>query len=395
MKFHLPTNRKLIAALFVFAFFPLSKICSQSLTEKMAQTAMNLWKPGRPVGWSYEQAIVLKGIEGLYHRTGKDAYFDYIKSSIDHYVTDSGTINTYKRGDYNIDNLLGGRNLLFLYKATKDEKYRKAAVLLRQQLLAHPRTNEGGFWHKNKYIAQMWLDGLYMGQPFMAEYAAAFGEDTLFNDIARQFILMERHSRDSKTGLLYHGYDESRQQQWANKTTGRSPHVWARAMGWYGMALVDALEWYPASHPGKDSLVRILNRYAKAVAIYQDKKSGLWWDIVDMGGKEKNYFEASASSMFVYTLLKGARLGYLPSHFKAVGFKGYGGILSHFIKTENNQVHLTGTVSVSGLGGNPYRDGSYDYYMSEKVVTNDPKGVGAFLLAGSEVELLAANKKKK
>ena len=356
---------------------------------------MTLWRPGRPIGWTYEQAVVLKGIEGLYKRTVNESYFNYIKSSIDHYVTDSGTINTYKPADYNIDNILGGRNLLFLYKTTKEEKYRKAAELLRRQLLTHPRTAEGGFWHKKKYTNQMWLDGLYMGQPFMAEYAATFDEDSLFYDITRQFILMERHSRDPKTGLLHHGWDESRQQQWANATTGRSPHVWARAMGWYGMALVDAIEWYPVKHPGRDSLLGILNRFTKAIAAYQDKQSGLWWDIVDMGGAGKNYLEASASSMFVYTLLKGTRLGYIPSSFKAVGLKGYKGLLTQFIKTENNQVHLAGTVSVSGLGGSPYRDGSFEYYMSEKVISNDPKGVGAFLIAANEVELPATGKRKK
>lgn len=377
----------------VFSFLP--PIKAQSVSEQMAQTAMTLWKPGRPVGWSYEQAVVLKGIEGLYRRTGNEAYKTYIKSTIDHYVTDSGTINTYRAADYNIDNLLGGRNLLFLYKTTKEVKYRKAATLLRHQLLTHPRTAQGGFWHKKKYTNQMWLDGLYMGQPFMAEYAATFGEDSLFKDITRQFVLMERHARDEETGLLYHGYDESRQQPWANAATGRSPQVWARAMGWYGMALVDALEWYPVRHPGRDSLQRILNRFATAVDNYQDRQSGLWWDIVDKSGEGKNYLEASASSMFVYTFLKGVRLGYLPKSYRVLALRGYKGLLDHFVKKENGQVQLAGTVSVSGLGGSPYRDGSFAYYMSEKVVTNDPKGVGAFLMAANEVEKPVASKKKK
>jgi unsaturated rhamnogalacturonyl hydrolase len=234
----------------------------------------------------------------------------------------------------------------------------------------------------------MWLDGLYMAQPFYAEYAATFHEDTAFNDIAKQFIMMERYSRDPKTGLLYHGYDESRQQKWANQATGRSPHVWARAMGWYGMALVDALEWFPENHPGKDSVVDIFNRFAAVVSKYQDKNSGLWWDIIDMPGKEKNYLEASASSMFVYALAKGSRLGFLPEKYRAVAQKGFNGLTTRFMKNENGQVNLHGTVSVSGLGGNPYRDGSYDYYMSEKVVVNDPKGVGAFLQASNEIEMI-------
>ena len=363
-------------------------------SEKMAETVMTIWKdslsmhPGKPVRWSYDQGVVLKGIEGIWKNTADKKYYDYIQKSMDFFVQPDGSIRTYKPEEYNIDNVLCGRNLLFLYKATLNQKYLKAVQLIRDQLRTHPRTKEGGFWHKKVYPYQMWLDGLYMGQPFYAEYAATFHEDTAFNDIARQFILMEKHARDAKTGLLFHGYDESRQQKWADKTTGRSPHIWARAMGWYGLALVDALEWFPVNHPKRDSIVGILNRFATAVASYQDPSSGLWWDIVDMKDKAKNYVEASASSMLVYTLAKGVRLGYLPERFLPVARKGYDGIIREFIKTENGQVNLHGTVSVSGLGGNPYRDGSFDYYMSEKVVVNDPKGVGAFLQASNEIEML-------
>lgn len=350
--------KRFLAVLLLFSVFTGS---TQSISEQTAQTVMTLWKPGRPVGWSYEQAVFLKGMEGVYHRTGKEEHLNYIKEFVDYYINEDGEIKTYKAADYNIDNILGGRILLTLYKKTKDEKYRKAAENLRNQLRVHPRTNGGGFWHKKRYPRQMWLDGLYMAQPFYAEYPATFQEDTAFNDIARQFILMERHAREAKTGLLYHGWDESRQQRWADKTTGRSPHVWARAMGWYGMALVDALEWFPPEHPKRDSLLQILNRFAKAVTDYQDKKSGLWWDIVNMGGREKNYLEASASSMFVYALLKGVRLGYLPKQYVAVATKGYSGIVRNFVKTENGRVSLHGTVRVSGLGGDSYRDGSYKY----------------------------------
>ena len=278
--------------------------------------------------------------------------------------------------------------MLLLYNVTGKEKYGKAVQTLRKQLQDQPRTKEGGFWHKKVYPNQMWLDGLYMGEPFYAEYAATFHEDTSFNDIARQFMLMEKRSRDAKTGLLYHGYDESRQQKWADKATGVSPNFWARAMGWYGMGLVDVLEKFPANHPQKKELISILNRFTDAVVKVQDKKTGLWWDILNMPGKEKNYPEASASSMFVYALAKGVRLGYLPASYLSSAKKGYDGITKNFIKVEDGQTNLYGTVSVSGLGGNPYRDGSYDYYMSEKVVMNDPKGVGAFLLAANEMEML-------
>jgi len=390
--------KKLITIVLLFAGVQLS---AQNWSAKMAETVMTIWKdslqmqPGKPVKWTYDQGVILKGIEGLWLRTGDKKYFDYIQKSMDFFVEADGSIRTYKLSNYNIDNVLCGRNLLTLYNVLGKEKYYKAAATLRDQLRTHPRTKEGGFWHKQIYPWQMWLDGLYMGQPFYTEWAKQFHEDTAFNDIARQFILMERYSRDDKTGLLYHGYDESREQQWADKTTGRSPHVWGRAMGWYGMALADVLENFPEDHPKRDSIEQILTRFATAVTKYQDKKTGLWYDIVDLPNREKNYVEASASCMLVYALAKGVRLGVLPAKFLIVAQKGYDGIIANFIKTENGQVNLHGTVSVSGLGGKPYRDGSYDYYMSEKVIVNDPKGVGAFLLASNEIETVATQKSGK
>ena len=367
---------------------------SAPLSERMTTTVMNVWKdsvaadPSKPAKWTYEQGVLLKGVEGVWLNTGDGRYFNYIKHVIDPLITDDGTIRTYKAEDYNIDNVLSGRNLLTLYKVTGQEKYRKAAALLREQLRTHPRTSEGGFWHKKIYPSQMWLDGLYMGEPFYAEYAATFGEREDFDDIAKQFILMERHARDAKTGLLYHGWDESKQQAWADKTTGRSPNFWGRAMGWYAMALVDTLEQFPRDHPQRAELLAILNRLAASVEKYQDRQSGLWFEVLDKGGWKGNYVEASASCMFVYALAKGARLGYLPESYMKVAQKGWGGIQREFVEeASGGGVNLKGTVSVAGLGGNPYRDGSYVYYLSEKVVTNDPKGVGAFLMASNEIEV--------
>jgi unsaturated rhamnogalacturonyl hydrolase len=363
-------------------------------SERMAATVMTLWQdypgaePGKPFRWNYDQGVVLKGMEGVRYGTGDGKYFRYIQQSMDHFVNDDGTIRTYELKDYNLDNILLGRILLLLYKVTEKDKYRRAADLLREQLGTHPRTSEGGFWHKKIYPSQMWLDGLYMAEPFYAEYAATFHHDADFDDIAKQFILMERHARDSKTGLLYHGWDESKQQRWAVPQTGRSPNFWARAMGWYAMALVDVLEYFPKEHPSRVELVSILNRLAEAIARYQDRRSGLWYQVLDKGSADGNYLEASASSMFVYALAKAVRQGYLPDSNLEVAQKGYQGILTRFIETDTKgQLCLKGTVSVGGLGGNPYRDGSYQYYLSEKVVTNDPKGVGAFLLATNEMEI--------
>jgi unsaturated rhamnogalacturonyl hydrolase len=372
---------------------------AQSYSQKLANTAMTIWPdsfsatPGRRARWSYDQGVILKGVEGIWNITGEGKWFNYIQHSMDHYVREDGTIYDYKPDEYNIDHVNNGKLLLLLYEVTGRPKYKKAADLLRSQLSKHPRTNEGGFWHKEIYPYQMWLDGLYMGEPFYAHYAKLFHEDSTFNDIANQFVYMERHARDKKTGLLYHAWDESKQQKWANKETGNSPHFWARALGWYGMAMVDALDYFPQHHWGRDSIIAILNRFAKAVVKVQDAKSGLWYDIVDMPTTPKNYKEASASCMLVYTLLKGVRNGYLPATYLTNARKGYTGIIKEFIETDaNGQTNLKGTVSVSGLGGNPYRDGSFDYYMSEKVIVNDPKGMGAFINCAVEMEMLEAPK---
>jgi unsaturated rhamnogalacturonyl hydrolase len=386
--------KKLSIVILVFFAGAAASAQQPSHAQALAITAMKMWpdsfsmKAGQPAKWSYDQGVILKGIEGIWNATGEGRWFNYIQKSMDHYVREDGTIKGYKPDEYNIDHINNGKLVLLLYQVTGKEKYRKAAMLLRDQLRTHPRTSEGGFWHKEVYPSQMWLDGLYMGQPFYAEYAKVFGEDTSFNDITRQFVLMERHARDPKTGLLYHGWDESKQQKWANQKTGLSPHVWGRALGWYGMAMVDALDHFPAGHPGRDSIINILNRFAKAVITVQDGRTGLWYDIPNMPAEPKNYPEASVSSMLVYTLAKGVRKGYLPSAYLANAKKGYAGILKQFIKDEAGQTNLHGTVSVSGLGGKPYRDGSFAYYMSEPVIVNDPKGMGAFILAADEMEML-------
>src|SRR5688572_24060705 len=383
--------------IFIIGFVLAAVITSaqdKPLSQQVAATVMNRWKDSFALGstarWSYDMGVILKGFEGIWRNTGDVKYYNYILKQMDFFVQDDGTIKTYKPDEYNIDHINNGKLVLLLYRITQKEKYLKAANLLREQLRTHPRTNEGGFWHKKIYPYQMWLDGLYMGAPFYAEYADLMHEDTAFNDVANQFIWMEKHARDAKTGLLYHAWDESKQQKWANKETGLSPLFWARAMGWYATALVDALDWFPENHPKRKDLIAILNRLVNAIEKVQDPKTGLWLDILNYNGpgKEKNYFEASASSQFVYAIAKGVRKGYLPAAKITIAKKGYDGITKQFIKIENGQTNLHGTVKVSGLGGNPYRDGSFEYYMSEDVIVNDPKGVGAFLLASNEMEML-------
>ncbi|TMI94919.1 MAG: glycoside hydrolase family 88 protein [Bacteroidetes bacterium] len=384
--------RKLFSILFIICV--LQATAQQKLSEQVAATVMTTWKDSLPIGgttkWSYDMGVILKGFEGIWQRTGDKKYYNTIQSKMDWFVQSDGSIKGYEADELNLDHINNGKLVLLLYRVTQKEKYLKAANTLRDQLRHHPRTNEGGFWHKKVYPYQMWLDGLYMGEPFYAEYSMLMHDDTAFNDIANQFIWMEKHTRDPKTGLLYHAWDESKQMQWANKQTGTSPNFWARAMGWYADAIVDVLDYFPANHPKRQLLIDILNRLVNAIEKQQDKTTGLWYDVMNYSGpgKEKNYFEASASSQFVYAVAKGVRKNYLPAAKITIAKKGYDGIVKRFIKVENGQTNLYGTVKVSGLGGNPFRDGSFEYYMSEPVIVNDPKGIGAFLLASNEMEML-------
>jgi len=341
--------------------------------------------------WSYPNGLVLKGAEEVYKKTGKKEYFDYIKGYADEMVNPDGTIKTYEINKYNIDMLNSGNVLLYLYSVDKKENYLKALQLLRSQLNDHPRTSEGGFWHKKIYPNQMWLDGLYMGEPFYANYTQMFdkGETATkaYNDIVNQFDLIEKHLKDSKTGLLYHGWDESKQQAWADKQTGLSPNFWGRAMGWYGMAIVDVLDFLPQNHPGRARLISYLNSYSEALVKVQDSKTGLWYQVLDKGGEKGNYLEASGSSMFIYTFAKGARKGYLPTSYKAIAKKGYDGIIKNLITVEKDgTVNLNQNCAVAGLGGTPYRSGTYEYYVNEEIRSNDPKGTGPFILASLELE---------
>lgn len=363
------------------------------LSQRAANAAIECWPNGRFVpasqkwAWNYELGTLLEGMDSVWLNTADPRYFNYVKGAVDQFVDPDGSIPTRKLEEYQLDNILLGRQLLLLYGVTQEPRYAKAAELLYQQLMHQPRTPSGGFWHKQRYPNQMWLDGLYMAEPFYAEYAAKFHHPEAFADITHQFVLMDRHARDPKTGLLYHGWDESRQQRWADKQTGLSSQFWARAMGWYMMALVDTLPYYPADDPGRKELITQLERDAAAVVRYQDGASGLWYQVLDKTNAKGNYFESSASCMFVYALASGVRRGYLPTSYVANAERGYRGIQSQFIQTgTENDVSLTRTVKGAGLGGDPYRDGSYAYYIGEKVGTNDPKGIGAFLMASTEME---------
>jgi unsaturated rhamnogalacturonyl hydrolase len=388
-------------------------------TETMASSVMKAWPngvvatTGKPGQWGYEEGVLLDGLAAEWHQTANGDEFRYIKTAVDKYVTRDGTIQMDASGkpfgaeEHQLDWIELGRAVMLVYRVTQQPKYYNAAKFLHEQLEAQPRGASGGYWHKQIYPNQMWLDGAYMAEPFRAAYAATFHEDKDWDDIAKQFQLMYDHMRDPATGLLKHGWDESKQIPWADKTTGLSPEVWARALGWYCMALVDVLDWFPEDHPQRVRLVQILQTVMDYVIQYQDLKTGLWWQVMDKGpqvtgtigpkgvmvykqdrpARAGNFPEASASAMFVYATAKSVRMGYLPQHYDADAKKGWAGIQETFVtKNPDGTVTLTGTVKAAGLGGKPYRSGTYEYYVGEKTGDNDAKGVGAYLLAGSEME---------
>lgn len=356
-------------------------------SERMALSVLkrNPWMfDTTGAGWGYTQGLVYFSLEQLAMQTKNKKYTDIIRLYGAQMIDANGAIKGFKREDFNLDNINAGKILFSLYKETGNQKYKLAMDRLREQLTAQPRTSEGGYWHKQKYPWQMWLDGAYMASPFLAQYAATFNEPKAFDEVALQFLLMEKHLRDDKTGLFYHGWDESKQQIWANKQAGRSPHFWGRAIGWYAMALVDALDYFPPSHPQRKELVRILGQLSTALRNFQDGETGLWYQVMDQGTRKGNYLEGSASSMFVYALAKGVRKGYLDKSFLAVAQKGYEGIISKLIAVkENGEIDLLQVCEVAGLSAD--RDGSFEYYVNEKIRVNDPKGTGPFILASLEL----------
>jgi unsaturated rhamnogalacturonyl hydrolase len=336
--------------------------------------------------WDYVGGLMLLGIYETYRRTGDERYLRYVRENMDRWVQPDGSIEGYRMDEFNIDHVNQGKLLFTLYRRTGDERYRRAADLLREQMRRHPRTSEGGFWHKEIYPNQMWLDGLYMAAPFLAQYAVEFNEPEIFDDVAHQVLLIARHTRDPQTGLYYHAWDETRSMGWADPQTGLSPNFWGRAMGWYAMAIVDVLDFLPENHRDRPEIIRIFRDMADALQKVQDPVSGMWYQVLDMPNRQPNYLETSASSMFAYSFAKGVRMGYLPPEYREIAQRAYDGMVRQYVRTDDDgMLSIHGIVEVAGLGGPRQRDGSFEYYMSEPVVANDFKGVGPFVLASLEL----------
>lgn len=344
--------------------------------------------------WDYCHGLELGAMMDVYDRYGDAKFYEYALAYADTMVNEDGTIKKYKLTDYSLDRINSGKMLFRIYEQTKNDKYKKALDLLRSQFEGQPRNADGGFWHKKVYPNQMWLDGLYMGTPFLAEYAYRNNEPQAYQEVIDQIKIVARHTYDSANGLFRHACDVSKREKWADKETGQSQHCWGRALGWYMMAIVDDLDFIPQHEPGRDTVLVILNHIAETLKKYQSPE-GLWYQVMDKSGEPGNYLESSCSAMFVYSLFKAVRKGYIPSSYFTVARKGYEGILNEFIKVDDNGlVSITKACAVAGLGGKNYRMGDYDYYIHEQIRDNDPKAVGPFILASLEWEGLPKEKRR-
>lgn len=361
--------------------------------DPVLERVLTAWPEGRvdtmkrPGEWTYEEGVLLDGVLAQWRVTGDGRLFAYAQAAVDRAVDEDGAIHygagrAFPVDRHSLDDIEMGRSVLAVYGVLRKDRYYKAATFLEQQMHAQPKNSADGYWHKGVYPDQMWLDGAYMAEPFMEGYGRTFDRPEDMDSAVRQLLLMDEHMRDAKSGLLRHGWDGSMKMGWADKRTGLSAEAWARAMGWYAMALVDVLERMPEADPQRLALEAVARQVLTAVARYQDAPSGLWWQVMDKGGQRGNYLEASASCMFVYAMAKGVRLGVAPMSLEQNVTRGWAGVQKTFVKPDGT---LSGTVKVAGLGGTPYRSGTYDYYVGEAVGDNDAKGVGAYLLALSEM----------
>ena len=361
------------------------------LAEQVAQSEMThhpeMWQCDgvQKPKWEYTPTLMARAFVELYQATGDTAYLNHAQRFADLFIGEDGTILTYKMSLMNMDRIQGGNFLILLNAINPQPQYALAIETLREQLRQQPRTEEGGFWHKQVYEHQMWLDGLFTGTTFYARYAAYKPEPEAWSDIANQFTIVDKHTR-KPSGLNYHGWDESRQMAWANPQTGCSAETWGRAEGWYVMALCDVLELMPTGQPERAELATILQRVTDALLAVQDKETRLWYQVPDRGGEEGNYLESTCSAMYAYAMAKGVRIGVLPETYRGQAKRVIEGLKANKLRTNpDGTLSLIDCCAVAGLGGNPFRDGTYDYYIHERICADDPKGIAPLMLACIEL----------
>lgn len=346
-------------------------------------------RAGKKATWDYIDGCMIMCLLELYKVTKNQKYLDFSESYIGYRVKEDGTILGYHKDELNLDNINEGKNLFTLYDLTGKEKYLKATHNIYEQIKEMPRTKGGNFWHKLIYPNQIWLDGLYMAQPYYMEYDNRFNDKAHYEDIFNQFFNVEKYMKDSKTGLYYHCYDESKSMFWADKETGLSQNFWLRSLGWFSMALLDTLSLADKEYKDYDHLLQMYQDLMDSLLKFQSPE-GMWYQVPNFPGREKNYLETSGSAIIAYCFLKGARLGYLPEEYRKYGVKAFNGICDTYLSTVEGEMSLGGICLVAGLGpeNNPRRDGTYEYYMSEPIVKDDAKGTAPFLLAYAEMKRL-------
>ncbi len=336
-------------------------------------------------GWSYDVAYLGMAINMLGNVDAK--YSNYMLADINKLVLDDGSVPRYAMDHYNIDFICPAKNVLLAWEQTNNPKYKLASEQFIEQLRKHPKTKSGAYWHKKIYPWQLWLDGVYMGMPFLAEYAKINNCPEWFDVATHEIILTYEKTKDPKTGLMYHAWDESKEQRWCNPETGLSKHFWSRAMGWYVMAINDVLDHLPKTHKDYQQLINIQREVCTAILNVRDPKTGCWWQVLDQGEREGNYLEGSGTAMFIYAFAKGAEKGYLDSKYKEIASKAFDDMVKQFIIIDTDglpsMVNICGSC---GLGGSKnYRDGTYNYYINERIVKNDSKGVAPFIQAAVAV----------
>ena len=336
--------------------------------------------------WNYEAGVTLLGAQWLYEVTGDEFYKDRIFEFMDRHILPDGTIRYLDPNELNLDKINSGKILFFQYDQTGDARYKKAMDTLMDMLRRHPRTSTGNFWHKMIYPYQIWLDGLYMAQPFYMQYEVTYNDCKNCADSFNQFENVYNLMRDTRNGLYYHAYDDSRQMFWCDKVTGLSSNFWLRALGWYAMALIDTMEIIPESlSKEKARLNAIYKELIDSMLPYQDEETGMWYQVVNRGGIKPNYLETSGSAIFAYAIMKSVRLGFLDESYFQYGEKAFSGICRTYLSEENGELQLGGICLVAGLGNKEMREGTFDYYMREPIVKNEAKGVAPLILAYIEI----------
>ena len=364
------------------------KMVSESTPEYTVWN-MERIRDGKPANWNYVDGCMLTALLSMAEITGDSTYFQFVEKMLDHFVNEDGSIKTLALDKHSLDDINEGRVLFEVFRRTGKPKYQKAIELLKKQLDVQPRTAEGSFWHKQIYPNQVWLDGVYMAQPFRALYQVYSGGND-YSDIMRQLRIVEEKMKDPATGLYYHGYDQSRECFWADRETGLSKNFWLRAIGWFSVALADLVDILPIGSD-RAELVRIFRDLMKSVSAFADEETGMYYQVVNMADKQGNYLESSGSCMIAYAMLKGARIGALSSEYTLLGQKTFDGVVNRYLSLSENGMELDGICLVAGLGpeNNRKRDGSFAYYISEPVVKNDAKGIAPFILAYTEIRRLA------